>query len=276
MFSRLHSLLGFRPWSHGLSESENVVRSAGAVDPRIIPVLDVCRGQVVHAVAGRRDEYRPIVSRLVASTEPLTVADAMRQCVGTTEIYLADLDAIAGGSRQLVLIGRLAERGYRVWVDAGLHWADEAKALFDVGADVVIAGLETLEVIEEIGLMEVDFHGRVAVSFDMRDGQPVVRDKRFRRRTADQLACELVGQMGVQRLILLDLARVGTSKGPGMTGLCRRLRAVSPTLQLVIGGGVRGPEDLPPLADCGADAVLVATALHQGRFSDVATNRVRT
>ena len=40
---------------------------------RIIPVLDVLGGCVVRGVGGRRDEYRPIVSKLCNSREPPAV-----------------------------------------------------------------------------------------------------------------------------------------------------------------------------------------------------------
>jgi uncharacterized protein related to proFAR isomerase len=36
-------------------------------------------------------------------------------------------------------------------------------------------------------------------------------------------------------------------------------------VELVAGGGVRDRADLDALADAGADAALVATALHEGR-----------
>ena len=59
---------------------------------RIIPVIDVMGGQVVRAVGGRRSEYRPIVSKLTDSTEPVEVAKALLGATGVGEIYLADLD----------------------------------------------------------------------------------------------------------------------------------------------------------------------------------------
>jgi phosphoribosylformimino-5-aminoimidazole carboxamide ribotide isomerase len=42
---------------------------------------------------------------------------------------------------------------------------------------------------------------------------------------------------------------------------------MSPFLEIISGGGVRGPRDLQALAAAGADAALVASALHDGRLS---------
>src|SRR5205085_9347687 len=62
--------------------------------PMLLPVIDLMQGEVVHGIAGRREEYRPIVSILAESTKPLAVARAFREEFGFNELYLADLDAI--------------------------------------------------------------------------------------------------------------------------------------------------------------------------------------
>jgi len=67
-------------------------------------------------------------------------------------------------------------------------------------------------------------------------------------------------------MIVLDLAAVGMNQGPATEELCRRLRREYPDLELTTGGGVRGPDDLRRLKDCGVNVVLVASALHDGRL----------
>ena len=69
---------------------------------------------------------------------------------------------------------------------------------------------------------------------------------------------------GVRRILALELARVGTGVGPGTVALCRSIRSACPDVELITGGGVREWEDVNRLADAGADAVLVASALHDG------------
>lgn len=236
--------------------------------PRVIPVMDVMSGQVVHAVAGRRSEYQPIRSGLVHSTDPLIVAEALRSLARTDELYVADLDALQGRPRQRSLIAELARRGFRLWLDAGLRFADEASALFDVGVSIVIAGLETLEILEDVAILATDYGDHIAVSLDVREGQPMMKDRRRTWNHAIALAAALVHELEAKRLIFLDLERVGTSAGPGTLDLCRQIQAQAETVECLVGGGVRGPEDLPLLAAHGADAVLVATALHNGRFRE--------
>src|SRR5262245_32644747 len=90
--------------------------------PRIIPVIDVMNGVVVHAVGGRRDEYKPLRSKIVDSTDPLTVAKAMLKATGSEEIYVVDLDAIRSNGNTSTIIDNLLDRiGKRIWLDCGVR-----------------------------------------------------------------------------------------------------------------------------------------------------------
>src|SRR4051812_14553705 len=109
---------------------------------RVIPVMDVRGGVVVHAIAGRRRDYRPVRSVLTGSTDPLAVAAAFRDRLGLADLYLADLDAIAGGEPDWHLYSALAAAGHRLLIDAGLRDFARGRRLADLGA-AVVAGLET-------------------------------------------------------------------------------------------------------------------------------------
>src|SRR5947209_7775724 len=62
---------------------------------RIIPVLDLKAGLAVHAVAGDRAYYQPIRSILHQGSDPIGLARAYRDKLGLSDLYVADLDAIA-------------------------------------------------------------------------------------------------------------------------------------------------------------------------------------
>ena len=66
---------------------------------------------------------------------------------------------------------------------------------------------------------------------------------------------------------MLDLAHVGTEQGSGTGELCRTIRDEYPAVEIITGGGVRSWADVQQLADAGADAVLVASALHDGSLT---------
>ena len=87
---------------------------------KVIPVIDILNGIVVHAVRGKRREYQPLQSILCKSVEPLEVAKAFK-ALGFSELYIADLDAITGGSVNFQVFKRIAkETGLKLMVDAGV------------------------------------------------------------------------------------------------------------------------------------------------------------
>lgn len=231
----------------------------------ILPVLDLRHGQVVRGVAGRRAEYRPIVSQLTASTEPLAVAQALRAHFGQTELYVADLDAIAGAPPALVLDRALQADGFRLWVDAGLRTEADAAPLLEAGVATLVAGLET--VAGPAALAALCRHvgpERLVFSIDLHEGRPLA-PAHWPDDGWDVAQRALA--TGVRRLLVLDLARVGVGQGVGTEELCARLRRYDAGLQLSAGGGVRGPDDVRRLHEHGVDYVLVASALHDGRIA---------
>ena len=85
-----------------------------------LAVMDLQAQQVVHAVAGQRDRYRPLRSPLVASSEPYAVACALAQRYDLDTAYVADLDAIAGERADADSIRAIMAAGMRVILDAGI------------------------------------------------------------------------------------------------------------------------------------------------------------
>ena len=68
---------------------------------RVVPVIDLKDGTAVHAVRGERERYRPVRSALAREDgDPLALARAFRSTLGLDELYVADLDAIAGESER--------------------------------------------------------------------------------------------------------------------------------------------------------------------------------
>ena len=64
--------------------------------------------------------------------------------MGLPELYLADLDAIAGAPPALPLYRRLHALGLRLWVDAGIRDRSSLSPLLDAGITTVVVGLETV------------------------------------------------------------------------------------------------------------------------------------
>ena len=263
---------------------------------RIIPVMDLMSGQVVRGVAGDRSHYRPITSVLSPDALPRNIALGFAQRLGECEVYVADLDAIAGREPDWDAYQQIIAAGLRPLVDAGIGDTVRARQLADWAAACspsagLVVGLESVREPEQLpAIHSLVAPHRCAFSLDLRDGKPVVAgsgqasDRRSATRFATRFATTLpegtgwdsltarqiadfAVQVGFRRLLVLDLAAVGVNRGPVGDSLCRGLRDAYPEIELITGGGVRDVGDLRQLARCGCDAALVASALHDGRLT---------
>lgn len=233
---------------------------------RILPVLDVQNGIVVRGIRGLRTEYRAIHSILCDSSRPLDVARAFRRHFGFDDVYLADLDAIAGGLPSTDLYRRLSADGFRLWIDPGVANRADASMLFrNTTVHRIVVGLETMESPQELRAILSDCGSeRVVFSLDLKDGRPLARWRPWTQLSpVDVLELSLL--LGVRQILLLDLSRVGSGEGVGTELLVRAAKRSSHAPTVYVGGGVRGPDDLQSLDSLGVDGVLVASVLHDGR-----------
>ena len=237
----------------------------------LIPVIDLLRGQVVRGMGGERQAYRPIESLLCASSDPRTVARILSEHCDARQLYIADLDALMGGLAQIdVLRGVLqALPQIELWLDAGFADAAGARALlaqlqpFDARVVPVfgsesLASRAALEACFARSHMRpgegpdaaADFTQRAALSLDRRDGQRL-----------DAAGCWDALALWPKRVIVMTMERVGSQAGPDLDTM-RTLRRAAPATWLVGAGGVRNAADLARATAAGADAWLVASALH--------------
>jgi len=238
---------------------------------RIIPVIDLMSGLVVRGVAGRRAEYRPVESRIAADAHPATVAAAFVERFGFDTAYVADLDAIMHGRLGVEAWRQIAEAGLKLWLDAGVGNAAMARRVMEQSAQAgidarLVVGLESLESEEDLASITAGCAAAGPIfSLDLKEGVPLVGNNAWRERSPLGLARRAVS-IGIQDMIVLDLADVGTGGGTRTLELCREVRKAAMVRSLIAGGGVRGLADLTALARAGCNAALVASALHDGKL----------
>lgn len=231
----------------------------------VIPVVDLMRGQVVRGARGERCTYKPIVSALCRSSEPLVVARALCEHSAARRLYVADLDALMGGALQRDVLGALL-RGLpdidELWLDGGFADGDGAQAalqaLGDGAARVVpVFGSESLRCLEAM-TRAFDKHPRAVLSLDRRGTQRL-----------DPAGCWDAPALWPRRVIVMTLERVGADEGPDLQTL-REVRALRPQAALIGAGGLRSAADLERASQAGAEAWLVASALHDMKLPRVA------
>ncbi len=236
---------------------------------RVIPVIDLKGGMAVHAVGGRRDQYRPLRSLWQASPSPIALGAALRAGLWIDRIYLADLDAITGQPPNRDVYQGLAAEGLEVWLDAGVRDLQALPPLADILGDRlrIVLGLESLAGPAALGrIVESLGSGRVLFSLDLVEGRPrIAPGADWSSHEVLSIASQAI-ERGVRDLILLDLARVGTGRGIGTGSLLQQILDRSPEVAVGVGGGVRGVDEVLSLRGLGASSVLVGSAIHDGRI----------
>ena len=225
----------------------------------IIPVIDIRRGQVVHAVKGQRQNYRPLQTSLCESNSPEDIVQAFISSYPFKTIYIADLDAIEGQSDNDQIIEQLHDKFQSVtfWVDQGITSTVKFKDLLlrqhVIGSETNISP----DILNEIIISSPD----IILSLDFQ-ANTFLGDRNLLQKTG----------LWPGRIIIMSLARVGADNGPDYK-LISSLKKTSGDRKIYVAGGVRHETDLNLLNDMGIDGVLIATALHTERITSEILNK---
>jgi phosphoribosyl isomerase A len=233
----------------------------------LIPVIDLMQGQVVRGVRGERHNYRPIVSALCASSDPVTVARILCRHCAAAQLYVADLDALQGRPAQHEVLSALLQAlpEVELWLDAGFGQADAPRslrrALGEDGARV--KAVYASESMRDPVALSACFGPQGAaraddlLSLDRRGGQRL-----------DDAGCWETPSLWPERVIVMTLERVGADSGPDLATL-REVQQRAPAARLIGAGGIRHAADLAAANAVGAHGWLVASALHDLRLPAV-------
>jgi phosphoribosylformimino-5-aminoimidazole carboxamide ribotide isomerase len=231
----------------------------------IIPVLDILNGIAVHAIRGERNKYQPLKSILSSSSESLELAKAF-DSFGFNELYMADLDAITKNDENFSVYSEVvSETNLSLMIDAGINDLERAMKVFDAGASNIIIGTETLTDLDFVqNAIQTFSEDSVIVSIDLKEGELLTKSKKIKSMEPLQLV-NLLEDLGVARIIILDLSRVGSKQGSNME-LAKKVLAKT-NVKVIIGGGVKDLDDLIQARELGISAALVATVLHSGNLT---------
>ena len=223
----------------------------------VIPVLDVAMGQVVRAVRGNRESYQPIVSALMAGSDPVAIAKGLKALHPFRKIYVADLDGIEGRGRNVHLVPSLSGvfPHAEIWIDAGTGSRGAARGLLAAPVTTLVIGSETLEtvaVLKEIvseaplrTVLSLDFHGE-----EFMGPVALLRDD----------------SLWPSRIVVMTLGRVGSDDGPDVARI-REIAKRAGGRKIYAAGGIRNRADLDAAKAAGASGALIASALHDKRIT---------
>ena len=224
----------------------------------IIPVIDIRRGQVVHAVKGQRQNYRPLQTSLCESNSPEDIVQAFVSSYPFKTIYIADLDAIERQSNNDQIIRQLHDKFQSVtfWVDQGLSSSTDLKNQC-CGQHVLCSETNiSPDTLNEVITISPD----IILSLDFQTNT-FLGDQNLLQKTS----------LWPGRIIIMSLAHVGSDNGPDYE-LISSLIKTAGERKIYVAGGVRHETDLELLKNMGIDGVLIATALHTQRITSETLN----
>lgn len=220
----------------------------------IIPVIDVRHGVAVAAVRGQRTDYRPLATPLAQGCDPVAVARGYAALFTFPILYVADLDGIEGRGRDVALAARLAAALPRahIWLDDGTPPGAAARRIAEEEHATLVIGTESLRGPENVAALRALPGDAYVLSLDFRAdcfvGPAAVLDE---------------PQHWPARVIVMTLARVGSSEGPDVAAVAA-IATRSGGRRIYAAGGIRDRADIVKLHAAGATGALVATALHRG------------
>ena len=239
----------------------------------VVPAVDVQDGEAVQLVQGERDSGKHYGDPVAAAERWLDE--------GARTLHLVDLDGAFEGERvnaeaiaAIVEATERAERsddavagerGIGVQVGGGIRTAADARSLLEAGVDRVILGTAAVEnpaVVEEIS---AGHPGSVMVSLDAKDGEVVVSGWTEGTGLDPAEAAARYEELGAGSILFTNVDVEGRLEGIDREAVERVVSAVD--VPVVASGGVTTLDDLRALRDAGAAAVVVGTALYEGRFS---------
>lgn len=226
---------------------------------KVIPVIDLLDGVVVHAKKGERATYQAIQSQLTPSSQPLDIVAALLAVYPFERLYIADLNAIqklnSNYENNYIVIVAIKQRypKLELWVDAGVSNNTELSIWQKLNVRLII-GSENFANISNFAYLNIqDTDFILSLDFLPQGYQGPV---------------ELLSntEYWPQDVIVMSLLNVGSNDGANIE-LMRDSIARARGFNLIVAGGIRNCDDLIMLQSMGVESALIATALHQKQIS---------
>jgi len=225
----------------------------------VIPAVDMQDGQVVQLVGGERGTGKTY-------GDPVEAAERWVEA-GAETLHLVDLDGAFEGERQNAdaIDAVLDAVDVDVQLGGGIRTAGDAVSLLDRGVDRVILGTAAVEEPDLVADISDEHPGSVVVSLDAKDGEVVVSGWTEGTGLDPAEAAERYEVLGAGAILFTDVDVEGQLEGVRTDPVRQVVDAVD--IPVVASGGVATVDDVVALRDAGAGAVVVGSALYEGRFS---------
>lgn len=220
---------------------------------KLIPVIDLLDGHVVHAKNGSRKHYQPINSALCKSSHPIQIINNFLSLYVFNTIYIADLNAIMNQGNNNDLIHNLLNQFPNItfWLDQGA-WPTHTLTHRKI---IPIIGTESIHPDTPIDNNLFTDCQPFILSLDFANDLPLGPVALFRK-----------SMLWPATVITMTLNRIGGQLGPDYEKLTM-LKKLRPDVNLVAAGGIRSLSDINHLKRLNINMALIASALHNQKIN---------
>ncbi|EMA40566.1 1-(5-phosphoribosyl)-5-[(5-phosphoribosylamino)methylideneamino]imidazole-4-carboxamide isomerase [Halobiforma nitratireducens] len=233
--------------------------SEGNEQFEVIPAVDVEDGEVVQLVQGERGTEKTY-------GDPV---DAARKWIdaGAETLHLIDLDGAFEGERENAdAIDAVVDAvDVPTQLGGGIRTVEDAVDLLERGVDRVILGTAAVENPDIVAEISDEYPDSVVVSLDAKDGEVVVEGWTEGAGISPVEAAERYEDLGAAAILFTNVDVEGKLEGVATEPVRTLVDATE--IPVIASGGVATVEDVRALADAGASAAVVGSALYEGNFS---------
>ncbi len=227
----------------------------------VIPAVDVQDGSVVQLVGGERGTGKRYGDPVEAAARWINA--------GAKTLHLVDLDGAFEGDRanaeaiEAVVAATDDEVGLQL--GGGIRTVADARGLLDAGIDRVILGTAAVETPEIVADIDETHPGSVVVSLDAKDGEVVVSGWTEGTGLKPAEAAARYETLGAGAILFTNVDVEGQLEGIDREAVEAVVDSVD--IPVIASGGVATADDVVALKRAGAAAVVVGTALYEGKFT---------
>lgn len=234
---------------------------SGVSEFEVIPAVDVQDGEVVQLVGGERGTGKRY-------GDPVEAAERWIDA-GARTLHLVDLDGAFEGERvnadAIESVVRSVPDGVGLQLGGGIRTAEGARELLELGLDRVILGTAAVETPEIVAEIHETHPGSVVVSLDAKDGEVVVSGWTEGTGLDPAAAATRYEELGAGAVLFTNVDVEGQLEGIDRGAVAAVAEAVD--VPVIASGGVATVDDVVALREAGAAAVVVGTALYEGKFT---------
>ena len=226
----------------------------------VLPAVDILGGAPVQLLRGEYDKVTRYGDNALG-------AALQWKRAGASWLHVVDLDGARSGRgiNSDAIRGIIEESGLRVQVGGGLRTLNDVTRVLGWGAERAVIGTTAMRDPDLLREICAAYPEQIVVSLDTRGGEVAVAGwTEGSGRTLLDAAREAEAA-GAARILFTAIETDGGMAGPDLNAIETLLGVV--TIPVIASGGVGSVDHLEALERTGVEAVIVGTALYEGKIS---------